>query len=603
MAAADTARLIASLELQDKFTGPARGAESALDRLEGKTRTLGRIGDEAGRGLGNLGRNLAIGAAAGVGVIAASVTVGLQALVRLEEVEAATNAVIESTGGIANITAERVRALAEEYESLNATIDDKVIQSAENLLLTFTNVGEKAFEPALEAALNLNQALGGGEAGLQGNLIIVGKALNDPIRGLTALRRVGVGFSQQQEDQIKLLVEQNDLYGAQQVILDELTTQFGGQFAAAGDTAAGKFAKLKDVIEDSQMALATAFLPVLEKTADKLGTFLADPGTQKRIAEFSETLAGGLDDVISFVGQLPWAAIGSAFEIAGAGARAVLDAFRALPPWIQTAVLTGWGLNKLTGGALGNIAGTLVGAGIDLFKGRGTTPANPLFVKDVGLPGAPGGPGGGGKFPLVPVLGALTVPLVLSGSDNPDAEMENKRLELTRKLEEGAINAAEAARLWAEAYGKIVTNPFVTGVGTSTPLGQFNPKNMGGVRPSGMLPDTALNKPGGLLLPDTAMRPVTAGLSEVESAVERLPPILNTQNSRQSEVLAAVRSQTGRLDMANVQLAGIRAKVNQPPIVNNNISLNVGISATLLENRLVNATITKIGSPTAPRPI
>ncbi len=397
MALADTARLIASLELQDKFTGPANKAEGSLDRLEGKTRTLGRVGAETSRGLGNLGRNLAIGAAAGVGVIAASVAVGIQSLVRLEEVQTATNAVIESTGGIANITADKVRELAEEYEGLNATIDDKVIQSAENLLLTFTNIGEKAFEPALEAALNLNQALGGGEEGLQGNLILVAKALNDPIRGMGQLRRAGVQLSTQQQARVKELVEQNDLYGAQQIILEELTTQFGGQFAAAGDTAAGKFAKLKDVIEDTQMSLATAFLPVLEKAADKLGTFLADEDVQRNIGEFGETLAAGFDDLISFAGKLPWEAIGKSFELAGKGAQAVLSAFSALPPWVQTAVLTSWGLNKLTGGALGNIVGEL---GKGLIKGVLNMNAGVVNVngKVVNGPGGVPGTGGGGGF-------------------------------------------------------------------------------------------------------------------------------------------------------------------------------------------------------------
>ena len=37
-----------------------------------------------------------------------------------------------------------------------------------------------------------------------------------------------------------------------------------------------------------------------------------------------------------------------------------------LPPWVQTAVITGWGLNKLTGGALGGIVAEL---GKGLIKG------------------------------------------------------------------------------------------------------------------------------------------------------------------------------------------------------------------------------------------
>ena len=345
MALADTARLVASLELQDKFSATA----NKFDRtLGGMNRTLGQTAT-------NLGRIGAIG----FGVLTANVVAGIATIARLEEVTTATNAVIESTGGVAGQTAEDIRNLAEKYETLNATMDDKVIQSAENVLLTFTKITEDGFEPALEAALNLNQALGGGEEGLQGNIILVGKALNDPIRGLTALRRVGVSFTRAQEDQIRALTEANDLYGAQQVILEELEVEFGGQFAAAGDTATARFARFKDAIEDAQVALAGALLPALEKVGARLTDLLADPRTLAALEDVGEELADAFDSVVEIAGNLPWAAIGDSFRLMGTGAKALLTAFTALPPWVQTAVLTGWGLNKLTGGALTSLVGAL----------------------------------------------------------------------------------------------------------------------------------------------------------------------------------------------------------------------------------------------------
>lgn len=366
MALADTARLVASLELKDQFTATANKFDRTIGGMEQRVSTFGRVSSEVGRGLGNAATNLARIGAVGVGVLAVNVAAGIQSLRRLEEVTVATNAVIESTGGVAGISAAKVRELAEAYESINATMDDKVIQSAENLLLTFTAINEDAFEPALEAALNMNQALGGGEEGLQGTIIQVGKALQDPIRGLTALRRVGVNFTAAQQKQIKALVEANDLYGAQQLILAELGKEFGGQFAAAGDTATARFAKFQDAIEDAQMALATAFLPVLEKVTDKLTTLLADPATMAAIEEFGGTMAEAFDAVVELAGNLPWDSIKSAFEVMGTGSKALLQAFTSLPPWVQTAVLTGWGLNKLTGGALTGIVSALASG---LIKG------------------------------------------------------------------------------------------------------------------------------------------------------------------------------------------------------------------------------------------
>lgn len=399
MGLVDTAKLVASLELQDKFSRTANKFDQTVGGLERRTSTLGRIGGQVGAGIGAATQNLTRIGLIGAGVLAANVAAGIASLNRLEEVTAQTNAVIESTGGIAGITADKVRALAEEYESLNATMDDKVIQSGENLLLTFTNINEKAFEPALQAALDMNEAMGGGEEGLQNTIIMIGKALQDPIRGFTALRRVGVNLTQQQKEQIKTLVAQNDLYGAQQIILQELGTEFGGSFAAAGDTATAKFAKLRDAVEDAQQALAIALLPAIEKVTDKLSEILADPRTIAQIKDLGTNLADAFDDLVEFAGNLPWDSIKSAFQIMGTGSKALLDAFTGLPPWVQTAVLTGWGLNKLTGGALTGIAGTLAGAiGRGIFGTRGATPANPLFVSNVGgapLGGAPGAGGGG----------------------------------------------------------------------------------------------------------------------------------------------------------------------------------------------------------------
>lgn len=412
MALADTARLIATLELQDKFSATASKYDRTIAGMQRQTSTLGQIGGQVSQGIGTAIGNLTRLGVVGVGILGVQVAQGIQSLQRLEEVTVATNAVIESTGGVAGVTAEQVRSLAEEYESLNATMDDKVIQSAENVLLTFTSIGEKVFPQALEAALNMNQALGGGEEGLQGTVIQLGKALQDPIRGLTALRRVGVNFTRAQQDQIRALVESNRLYEAQQIILSELGTEFGGQFAAAGDTATARFAKFKDAVEDAQMALATAFIPVLEKVADKLTTLLADPATMAALEELGTNLADAFDELVDVAGNLPWESIGNAFKLMGTGSKALLDAFTGLPPWVQTAVLTGWGLNKLTGGALSSIVGTLASGLVRGVLGINAGVVNLNAGTVTGAGGAPvagGGAAGGGIITKLLGVGSAVV--------------------------------------------------------------------------------------------------------------------------------------------------------------------------------------------------
>ena len=75
--------------------------------------------------------------------------------------------------------------------------------------------------------------------------ILVGKALQDPIAGVSALWRVGVQLSDSQVELIKNLVAVGDTMGAQKVILAELTREIGGSAAAYGDSLAGQAFKAR----------------------------------------------------------------------------------------------------------------------------------------------------------------------------------------------------------------------------------------------------------------------------------------------------------------------------------------------------------------------
>lgn len=157
------------------------------------------------------------------------------------KVAAQTAQVIKTTGGVAGVTADQVDALSSAL-SAKSGIDDDVIASSQAVLLTFTKVrnevgeGSDVFNRASEAALDMSVAL---KTDLQGATLQLGKALNDPIKGITALSRSGVSFTEQQKQTIKSLVESGDVLSAQKIILDELATEFGGQ-AEAQATAADK---------------------------------------------------------------------------------------------------------------------------------------------------------------------------------------------------------------------------------------------------------------------------------------------------------------------------------------------------------------------------
>lgn len=145
------------------------------------------------------------------------------------------------------------------------------------------NVGKnRIFDQATKSALDMSVALG---VDLQGATIQIGKALNDPIKGITALSRVGVSFTQKQKDTIKALVESGKTMEAQKLILAELNKEFGGAAKAAGDTFTGKVERAKDAVGDLARDMGTLLLPALGGIADWVTT----TGVPK-LRQFSEWL-------------------------------------------------------------------------------------------------------------------------------------------------------------------------------------------------------------------------------------------------------------------------------------------------------------------------
>jgi hypothetical protein len=172
---------------------------------------------------------------------------------------------LKSTSHAAKVSAKDVESLATAISNKTG-IDDEAIQSGENLLLTFTNIrnevgkGNDIFSQATMTITDMSVALG---QDMKTSAIQVGKALNDPIKGMSALRRVGVSFTEDQEKQVKALVKSGKTMEAQKIILAELNKEFGGSAVAAatwGD-------KAKVAADNIKEAFGKKMLPALEKVS------------------------------------------------------------------------------------------------------------------------------------------------------------------------------------------------------------------------------------------------------------------------------------------------------------------------------------------------
>ena len=184
---------------------------------------------------------------------------------------AQTQAVVASTGEAAGLTAAEMGEMASAMSASagQSLFSDDAILGAQNVLATFTNIKGENFGSATQAILDMSQAL---VMDLDSAAMQVGKALNDPVAGLAALSRSGVQFTADQEAMIKAMVEAGNVAGAQEIMMAELNTQFGGSASAAVDTYAGQQVVLKEKFADIQQTLGMALMPILME----FGTFMSD---------------------------------------------------------------------------------------------------------------------------------------------------------------------------------------------------------------------------------------------------------------------------------------------------------------------------------------
>lgn len=257
-----------SRKLEVSIVGDSRSLSKAFGKAGRDGDSFGkRMSRGAGKGLKLLGLGVA-GLAVGVGVaLGGALTMGVKSLAAHEKASAQTAAVLKSTGAAAGVSQEGVESLSDAIEKMSG-MDDLAVQSGANLLLTFTNIkneagkGNDVFNQTVGIMADMSTALG---QDTKASAIQLGKALNDPIKGVTALSKVGVSFTQGQRDAIKAMVDAGDTAGAQKIILAELNKEFGGSAKAAGETLGGQVNILKARFEELTEKIATAVMPMLTR--------------------------------------------------------------------------------------------------------------------------------------------------------------------------------------------------------------------------------------------------------------------------------------------------------------------------------------------------
>lgn len=183
------------------------------------------------------------------------------------QADAQLQAGLKSTKGISGKTMGGMTAQAQNLQDVTK-FDDEATKGAQAILLTFTQVRNKIFDEAIPAIQDMATRM---KTDLPTAALQVGKALNDPIGGIGALRRVGVQLTDEQEKQVKTYVKLGQVEKAQAIILKELNTEFGGSAAAAAKAGTGGFTILKNKFDDLKEGVGARLMPALGALGTELG--------------------------------------------------------------------------------------------------------------------------------------------------------------------------------------------------------------------------------------------------------------------------------------------------------------------------------------------
>jgi hypothetical protein len=290
-----------------KIIGDESGFKKSLGGAGSELDSFSKKMDAQGQRMQGLGAKMTAGVTLPIVAFGA---VAVKNFMEAEKAQAQLEASLKSTGATAWTSADQMDELASSMQDKYA-VDGDLVKSGASLLLTFTKVknaageGNDVFDRTTQTAIDMSRKLG---MDLPAANMLLGKSLNDPIKGMGALRKAGVQLTAQQEAQVRAFVASGDILSAQKVILGELETQFAGSAAAYAETTEGQLEAAKLALEDVSEEIGARLVPVLTSMGDGLVTALEKwDGLSEGTQTFVLILAGvaaALGPVTTVVGTI-----------------------------------------------------------------------------------------------------------------------------------------------------------------------------------------------------------------------------------------------------------------------------------------------------------
>ena len=311
-----------TLDLVARIGGFTRGMTEAERIADQKSRDIARKNRQRAKEVETAWKSatgLIAGAFAGISIANVFQTF-IRESIEAQNEQAQLAAVLKSTGQAAGFTAEQLNKMSAEMAG-RSIFSEGDITKAQTRLLSYTGIVGEQFPAAMQAVIDMAARMG---MSVEQSAETIGRALDIPSQGLTALQKQGFRFTEEQKKAVEQLEKTGRVAEAQAIVLDALKLSYGGAAEAARNTLGGAIHALQEQIR-TLLTGSDGNLEGLRSAIEQITVALKNPETQRAIDDllsgivkftvFSIDAVDGVVRAFSTVGKTIGAAAAQAVAI------------------------------------------------------------------------------------------------------------------------------------------------------------------------------------------------------------------------------------------------------------------------------------------------
>lgn len=245
-----------------------KAVAEGFDKVRQQVESVQKPLDQFSKSLDSIGKKLTVSLTAPLSIFAG---LAIREFANAEKAIAKVENQLKLTGDAIGLTFNELDQASKQLQQNSIFGDDEILGKVTSQLLRVSGLTKDSFLEAQQVVVDLASAL---DTDLQSAALQVSKALESPADGLSALSRVGIRFSKEQENLIKSLVQTGREAEAQGIILDVLRGKFEGTAEAISQTSFGSLAQLKNAFNDLAEVIGGRLFGLIQPLVERLTTML-----------------------------------------------------------------------------------------------------------------------------------------------------------------------------------------------------------------------------------------------------------------------------------------------------------------------------------------